>query len=477
MKSIRWKLILITFLLVFFPMYFLNRHTIESFDKFTSRAQEEEMITQALMLGEHYRAMMLDGDGVKHLDREDAFADALRRYSDTVQSRLQILSSNGVVLFDSDPDPLVGADFSGRPEIANAMEGDHYKAAWRLGEKGKKLFYFVPLAIKQNGKVLAISYVSNHTSQITKAILIMKHDQQVSMIVALFFAAIVSAIFAYTITYRLRVLTKASMDCARGDKPLSIRIKGRDEIADLSVAVDHMAGEIEKRNRYNKEFLSTVMHELKTPVTAIRGAAEVLGEGGFEKVEIREKFISNIIYEANRLNRMIGELNEVTKLDVESLRGQKSRVNYCDYIRESLERLMPTFDQEHAEFSATIEDDVGDVMIVPGIIEQVISNLLENAFRYTPPAGKVTLAVSLLDKGTITTSVTDTGIGIPAAGLEKVFNRFYTTEPKDMPKDYGSGLGLAIARSIVENHQGRIWVDDSSGQGACLRFTLPSCSS
>lgn len=477
MKSIRWKLILITFLLVLVPIYFLNRYTIKSFDKFTSRAQEEEMISQALMLGEHYKAVMLDAEGVRRPDRRDAFADVLSRYSDTVHSRLQILSATGVVLFDSDPDQLVGSNFSERPEIANAMRGEYYKAAWRLGQKGNKLFYFVPLAIKHDGKVVAISYVTHHTGQITNAILTMQHDQRVSMILALFFAAIVSAIFAYTITYRLRVLTRASMEYARGDKPLSMRIKGSDEVAELSVAVEYMAAEIEKRNQYNKEFLSTVMHELKTPVTAIRGAAEVLEEGGYDKEEIRTKFLSNIIYEANRLNRMVGELSELTKLDVESLRGQKSRVNYCAYIREVLERLMPTFDQEHAEFSALTEEDVGDAMIVPGRIEQVISNLLENAFRYTPPSGKVTLAVSMLDKGIIATSVSDTGRGIPEAGLERVFDRFYTTEPKDVPKDYGSGLGLAIARSIVENHQGRIWVDESVDEGACLRFTLPSCTS
>ena len=474
MKSIRWKLILITFLLVFTPMYFLNQYTIKSFDKFTSKALEEEMISQALMLAEHYRATMLDDEGAVRADCSDGFAKALRNYSESLHSRLQILSAGGVVLFDSDPDPLVGADFSERKEIANAMGGTHYKAAWRLAGDKNRLFYFVPLAIKHDGKVVAISYVSHHTGQITKAILTMIHDQRLAMIVALFFAAIVSAVFAYTITYRLRVLTRASMEYARGDSPLNIRIKGSDEIAELSAAVDHMAGEIEKRNQYNKEFLSTVMHELKTPVTAIRGAAEVLEEGGFEKPEIRDKFLSNIIYEANRLNRMVGELNEVTKMDVESLRGQKSRVDYGVCIKEALERLMPTFDQEHAEFSAVIDEDVGDAMIVPGRIEQVISNLLENAFRYTPVSGKVTLEVSRPEKGMIMTCVHDTGQGISEVGRDKVFDRFYTTEPKDVPKDYGSGLGLAIARSIVENHQGRIWVDDASSEGACLRFTLPA---
>jgi len=474
MRSIRWKLILITFLLVYVPIYFLNRYAIRSFDQFTSKALEEEMISQARMLGEHYRSIMIDANGAPSAERQQEFAETVQRYGDTVQSRLQVLSPEGKVLFDSDPDSLVGADFSQRPEIANAMKGERYKAAWRLAADHKKLFYFVPLAIKQNGEVVAISYVSNHTGQITKAILAMKYDQQIAMIAALIFAAAVSAIFAYTITYRLRVLTRASMDYARGDKPLDVQISGKDEVAELSASVHNMAKEIEKRTQYNKEFLSAVMHELKTPVTAIRGAAEVLGEGGFDRKETRDKFLSNIVYEANRLNRMIGELNSVTKMDVESLRGQKSRMNYRNYMREALERLMPTFDQEHAAFEALLDEDVGDAMIVPGRIEQVVSNLLENAFRYTPVEGKVVLSVRRGEGRMIERTVRDTGRGIPEANRDKVFDRFYTTEPKDVPKDYGSGLGLAIARSIVENHQGRIWVDADVTDGACIRFTLPS---
>ncbi len=474
MKSIRWKLILITFLLVYVPIYFLNKYAVRSFDEFTSKALEEEMISQARMLGEHFRASMIDQDGRLAVDKSEEFAGVIRRYSDTVQSRLQILSREGVVLFDSDPDSLVGADFSGRVEIANAMTGNRYKAAWRLANDGKKLFYFVPLPIKHDGEVIAISYVSNHTGQITKAILAMKDNQRTALIAALIFAAMVSAVFAYTITFRLRLLTRASRDYARGDKPLEVGIKGRDEIAELSKAVHHMAEEIEKRNEYNKEFLSTVMHELRTPVTAIKGAAEVLEAGGFEKPEAREKFLSNIIYEANRLNRMIGELNTVTKMDVESLRGQKSRVNYSSYLNEALERLLPTFDQEHAVFEANLEENVGDVLIVPGRIEQVVSNLLENAFRYTPVAGSVVLSVTRGSDGMIVTTVRDTGPGIPEADREKVFERFYTSEPKGVPRDYGSGLGLAIARSIVENHQGSIWADGSLEDGACIRFTLPS---
>jgi signal transduction histidine kinase len=133
---------------------------------------------------------------------------------------------------------------------------------------------------------------------------------------------------------------------------------------------------------------------------------------------------------------------------------------------------MPTFEDDHAEFSSSVPDEVITTMIMPGRIEQVIANLLENAFRYTPASGRVELAVAR-EGNDVLTSVKDTGRGIPVGSTEKVFGRFYTTEPKDIPREYGSGLGLAIAKSIVENHQGRIWVESEPGRGATFIFALP----
>ncbi|MFC1462877.1 ATP-binding protein [Verrucomicrobiota bacterium] len=474
MRSIRWKLILASSFVVFVPIYLLNRYAIRSFDDFTSTALEEEMVSQAFMLGEQYRSIVLQAPPGEGAAARKRFAATLTRYSVEVQSRLQVLSAEGTVIFDSDANSLIGANFSGRKEIDNAMRGGDYEASWRLTPDRKYVFYYVPLPVLDgNGNVAAIVYVTHHTGQITKAIMTMMFNQRLAMVVALLCAVLISAILAHTLTRRLRRLTKAAMAYAKGNAPLDLQIKGRDEIGELGSALDRMATDIEKQNDYNREFVSTVMHELRTPITAIKGAAEVLQQGAAEKEDARDKFLANIRYEADRLTRMVGELNELTKLDVETLRGNKESVNYCSCVREILERLMPTFDQEHANLEVSVPDDTITAMLVPGRIEQVISNLLENAFRYTPVSGTVELAVARHDDGSVITTVSDTGKGIPATAFEKVFDRFYTTEPKDVPRDYGSGLGLAVAKSIIENHQGRIWAESSEGQGSRFMFTLP----
>ena len=236
-----------------------------------------------------------------------------------------------------------------------------------------------------------------------------------------------------------------------------------------------MAAELQRTNRYNREFISTVMHELKMPITAIRGAAEILEQGAFAKEEARVRFLANIRFEAERLARLAWELGELTKLDTEMPHAPKERVDYGRCVAGIVERFETTLDTPHAALRLRLPDRPLHASIVPGRMEQVIGNLLDNALRYTPADGSVEIVVEPGPGRTIVTSVRDTGCGIAPANLGKVFDRFFTTEPKDRPRDYGSGLGLAIAKSIVENHRGAITVESAPGQGATFRFVLPAC--
>ncbi len=472
MRSIRWKLALAFFVVVFLPVYFLNNYAITSFDEFTRQAKEEEMIGLGVMLSEQYKAKIIGRTGDALVRGEREFREMLTRHAQQVDPRLQILSTQGIVLFDSDADSLVGTDFSDRGEISNAMNGGPYQAAWRITGDRKWVFYYVPRQITHDGELVAIAYVTHHTGRITGAIKRMIRDQRIALALSLAFALLMAVVLAQTMTRRLRKLTQAARDYATGSAPLEIQAKGVDEIAALGKAITHMAAATEKRNEYNRQFVSTVLHELRTPVTAIKGAAEVLEGGAFEKDDVRAKFLANIRYEADRLTRMVGELRGLTELDVQALTGQKEEVDYGRCVTAILDRIMPTFDQEHARFNCTLPEEQMHVMIVPDTIEQVISNLLENAFRYTPVDGQVELMVALTEDGQVLTTIRDDGAGIAPTSLGRVFDRFYTTEVKGVAKEYGSGLGLAVAKSIIENHQGRIWVESEPGAGACFSFTL-----
>jgi len=171
---------------------------------------------------------------------------------------------------------------------------------------------------------------------------------------------------------------------------------------------------------------------------------------------------------------MVLELNALTKLDMEIPHSQKEKVDYCRCVSEIVERFETTLEPEHPQIKVSLPEKNISAMILPGRIEQVICNLLGNAVRYTPAGGSIEVTLTEGPDATVITSVRDNGCGISQSNLPKVFDRFFTTEPKDRPKDYGSGLGLAIAKTIVESHHGRIWVQSVPGQGATFSFTLPA---
>jgi signal transduction histidine kinase len=465
-KSIRWKLILTSVLLVFIPIYLLNRYALDFFDRFTRKALEDQLISHAFIIGEEYKSLVLSNAQPAEFDR------LLKTYEPIIGARLCLLATNGVVLFDSGTNSLAGADLSARREVCRAMQG-RYGARATLTPDRQYMFYYVALPVKQSNDCVAIAYAFQHTAPIIGALKRMTTRQQLVSVVALLAAAAVAIVLAQTLTRRLRQLTKAAVAFAKGTAAWQTHIRGHDEIAELGGAMTAMATELKKRNQYNRDFVFTVMHELKTPLTAVKGTVEVLEEGAADKPETRQKFLANIRHEVERMIRMVSELNELTKLDVELLRGQKELVDYAQFVRQVADRLAPTFDEPHAQFRVTVPDEKIATLIAPARIEQVIANLLENAFRYTPPTGTVELRVATGPDHTVITSVHDTGRGIAPANRAKVFDRFFTTEPKDKPGHPHSGLGLAIAKTIIENHQGQLWVESEAGQGAHFFFRLP----
>ncbi len=473
MKSIRWKLILTSVLVVFVPIYLLNRYAIQFFDRFTRKALEEQMIHEAYIVGEQYKSMVL-GARTNEVDTEEhEFTRLLQAYEPEVEAQLCVVSTNGLILFDSHTNSLVGADVSARREIRKALAGK-YGARSSLTADRQYMFYYVALPVKQSNEVVAVAYVFRHTGPIVGAIKRMVANQQLAAAGALVLAVLIATMLAQTLTYRLRKLTRAAVAFAKGIAPWNEQVRGRDEIGELGRAMMTMASELENRNRYNRDFVSTVVHELKTPLTVVKGTIEILEDGAADQRTTRQKFLANMRYEVDRMIRMVWELAELTKLDIEMLRGQKEKVEYCQFVREVAERLAPTFDQAHAKFELIIPEKKITAVILPGCIEQVISNLLENAFRYTPLKGSVELQVEEGSDHTVITSVRDTGCGIAPANLSKIFDRFFTTEPKDKPGHVHSGLGLAIAKSIIERTS--ILDKPELGTKSCLILRVSVCA-
>lgn len=472
--SIRWKILLSFLAVVIIPSWFLHRYTVSFFDRYTRTALEQEMGAYALLAGQHYRAMVLEAPEPRREEGAARFQELLSAYGPDLMSRIRIISPEGIVLFDSHDESTAGMDFSARPEVSKALSG-LYGARWELTEDRGYVYYYVAIPLRgESGESLGAVMVSRHTGPIAGAIREIVTEQTRALVIAGILAAAAAAALAFTITRPLRRLTRAAGEIARGaTREIPPDLHGRGEIGILADALRRMTAELERRNRYNRDFISETLHELKTPLTAIIGAAEILEAEEPPAEGSRRRFAANIRLDARRMNALVGELAALTRLDIETAAAPRETVNYPDFVLGVLSRAEAAFEKPRAELKVELSEKPLPVSIVPGRIEQVILNLLENAFRYTPPEGTVTVSVSPLPDRGVLTAVRDTGPGIAPANRGKIFERFFTTEDRNGSHPYGSGLGLAIARSIVEKHGGQIEAAAPPGGGALFTFTLP----
>lgn len=469
MKSIRWKIIALCAAVIVVPLALLNYFVIQTFDEFARRDLEKHMKNSAWIVGENY---LLTLDASDPAAARAHLATLATNYSAMIGSRIELLDASGIVLLDTATNETssVGQNYAERREVTRAL-GGNYGARFAMTDDRQLMFYFVAQPVARGNEVVGVVYVSRHTNNIIKIIKQMVAANRVATALTLLVGLILAWLLATYITKRLRKLTADTAAFARGDALPDFTVTGRDEVAELARSISSMATEIQRTNRYNREFISTVSHELKMPITAIKGAAELLEAGAFEKPEARTKFIGNIRFEADRLAQMAGELNELTRIDTETARTPKERVDLGKCVQEIVARLVPAL-EDGPQISVTVPDKPLFARIVPNSIAQVIGNLLDNAQRYTPANGRIEVIVAASGREA-TVTVRDNGSGIDPANLEKIFDRFFTTEPKDKRKDYGRGLGLAIARSIIESHGGKISVTSKPNEGAAFTFTLP----
>lgn len=236
------------------------------------------------------------------------------------------------------------------------------------------------------------------------------------------------------------------------------------------VLVLHNITEIKKLEQIRKDFVANVSHELKTPVTSIKGFAETLIDGAMNEPSLREKFLTIILKESERLQSLIQDLLELSKIEQQYFQLNWTKANITEAVEEAVTLLKEKAQKK--EVSLHFFSD--GVLTIDGDAErlkQIAINLMTNAIVYTPAGGHI--AVSLAEDGDwVTLQVSDSGIGITEEEIPRIFERFYRVDRARSRNSGGTGLGLAIVKHLVEAHHGRIEVDSEPGKGTT--FTILS---
>jgi signal transduction histidine kinase len=275
------------------------------------------------------------------------------------------------------------------------------------------------------------------------------------------------------VTRPLRQIQQASHDLAGGDLAARVPITMKDELSQVADSFNQMASQLENQQRLRKQMIADIAHELRTPISVFQGTLEGMLDGVLkpEPSELRD-----LHAETRRLARLVEELRTLSLAEAGQLQLTRQPVDLGDLSATLVQRMSPLAQTREVDIETEIKEGLPLVSVDADRIVQVLTNLLDNALRYTPAGGQVTVGVRQMD-GQVQMSVKDEGPGIPEEQLPYVFERFWRGDRSRSRDSGGSGLGLAIARQLVELHGGTIAATSSLGQGSTFWIAFPTIGS
>jgi two-component system, OmpR family, phosphate regulon sensor histidine kinase PhoR len=240
-----------------------------------------------------------------------------------------------------------------------------------------------------------------------------------------------------------------------------------------AVAVFHDVTELKRLEKVRQEFVANVSHELRTPLTAIKGYAETLRDGGLRDPATAAEFVRVIHRHAERLRALIEDLLDLAAVEQGEARLRPAAVRVRAAVTQVETLVRPAAEARRQTFGIDLPGDLPEILADRDRLAQVLTNLLDNAVKFTPEGGRVSLTARAED-GMVVLAVSDNGVGIPPADLPRVFERFYRVGRSRDRREGGTGLGLAIAKHLTQAMGGTIDVESAQGSGTTFRVTLPA---
>lgn len=279
-------------------------------------------------------------------------------------------------------------------------------------------------------------------------------------------------VLARRLSFPLLRMEQATRQIAKGELEIRVDHSSKDEVGSLGTAINDLARNLKQYRDARRAFLADISHELRTPITYIKGYAHILQEKLYDQEEDREAYLAILSKETERLHRLMEELFDLTQMDDGHLVLTHKRVAIAPLIRRIVDGFALPARQQGLEFHVDIEDELmvyGDELR----LEQVFTNLLTNALRYTEK-GNISIQGAYHQHHQPRITVMDTGMGVPDEELPFIFDRFYRVDKSRSREGGGTGLGLAIVRQLMHAHDGEIHVSSTPGEGTCFVLLFPS---
>lgn len=442
---------------------------------FTQRIRDDQRIAQSL--SEQI------GDSLVALDI-DTMLTLARGTADENAGRVLVVDQYGVVQADT-ASLLSGTRFPNQ-EVANVLAGvqsDYgfydagesgnfwLRSALSFYENVRSMSGLYAHGVYRDGACVGVLVFVSAVQEIYENL----HSIQLKILLWMFVVAalvvLISMIVMRSITRPIGELNEGIQKMTGGDLSARVSVRGHNEFSDLALAFNSMSEKIEALDKTRSQFVSNASHELKTPLSTMKILIETLVYQDPMDPAMTKDFLNDVNKEIDRLNRIVSDLLTLVNIDSGGMRLNLTEMSLNSLLDEQVKRLLPLARENGIEINLEMKDDIsiiGDSVK----LQQVLYNVIDNAIKYTPRGGEVETTLSRIGKKAII-RISDTGIGIPAADLPHIFDRFYRVDKARSRATGGTGLGLSIVKQTVQQHGGNITASSIEGKGTTFEIELP----
>ncbi len=390
-------------------------------------------------------------------------------------SRLTIIGTDGTVYLDTGAQASTLENHLERQEVKDAIKNGNGEAI-RYSETMRMNMLYVAILTKDSRFVYRLSLPYHGLAEYSGTLLpILGIVLGVSLVIALLFAYY----FSRSITDPLQEISQ-ELDNFKNELPVEFKEYNDEELKTIVTTTQQMCEtitknlqQLEKDKQIRQEFFSNASHELKTPLTSIKGYVELLASGVTKDPKQIEDFYQRILHETDNMTRLIQDILTISRLESQEVLINEERMNLRVETNEVVKDLETSADQQQVTIDNEVTDE--DIMFVPLHYHQILTNLVSNAINYNHPGGRVEINVKVVNQKLLI-SVADTGVGISPENQQRVFERFYRVDSGRSKKTGGTGLGLAIVKHLVKYHQGTIELVSKVSVGTQFTVSIPLVS-
>ena len=473
-RSLFSRLMVTYFIIMLITLITLGLFLSGAFQRYIIKNTEEELIREARELNKHYE---LYDKGWVSREYMELISDGITRYENTNIWVVRVVGDIGLLQFQYTPrganNEMEVAPFS-KEEIINVLKGSIIKNIGKFGERFPVPVLTVGLPLKLGQQIRGAIFFHTPIEEIN----LILYGIYADIWKGILFSAILSVVLLYWISHKiskpLSQMSEVSRQIASGNYDRRVNVSTRDETGQLALNFNAMADSLEKLEDMRRSFVANVSHELRSPLTSIRGYIQGILDKTFNPEE-QERYLTIALEETQRLNKLINELLDLSQIESGQFPLNTTVFDINEQIRRLIIAQEEKIDAKKINVEIDFETDKCMVKADMDRIKQVIINLLDNAIKFNQHEGLL-LIKTWRNRGKVYIKVQDQGIGIPKEEIANIWDRFYQVEKSRSGLERGTGLGLSIIKKIIDEHHEKIWVNSRLGEGTAFIFSLEAGS-